>query len=194
MRKIPTVFERDFDNKAQITPKPHPDCDWVFRGEGVATRKYDGTCCLVRDGKLYKRREVKVSDKVPLPSPFGFEMTDWDETTRKAVGWVPVDPADPGDKWHCDALADDASVDQTGLADGTYELIGPKVQGNAERVAPHLLIAHAEAKQFSDVPTDFDALREWMEGKDIEGIVWHHPDGRMAKIKLKDFGLKRVQR
>ena len=24
---------------------------------------------------------------------------------------------------------------------------------------------------------------------DIEGIVWHHPDGRMAKIKRRDFGL-----
>jgi hypothetical protein len=26
--------------------------------------------------------------------------------------------------------------------------------------------------------------------KDIEGIVWHHPDGRMVKIKKKDFGYK----
>ena len=25
----------------------------------------------------------------------------------------------------------------------------------------------------------------------FEGIVFHHPDGRMAKIKLKDFGLYR---
>jgi hypothetical protein len=26
----------------------------------------------------------------------------------------------------------------------------------------------------------------------IEGIVWHHPDGRMAKLKLRDFGVKRA--
>jgi hypothetical protein len=26
---------------------------------------------------------------------------------------------------------------------------------------------------------------------DIEGLVFHHPDGRMAKIKLRDFGMKR---
>lgn len=24
----------------------------------------------------------------------------------------------------------------------------------------------------------------------IEGLVWHHDDGRMAKIKRRDFGLK----
>jgi hypothetical protein len=30
-----------------------------------------------------------------------------------------------------------------------------------------------------------------LAGKDIEGIVWHHSDGRMAKIKLRDFGHKR---
>lgn len=191
MKKIPTIFERDFDNKAAITPKPNPDADWVFRGEGVATRKYDGTCCLVRDGKLYKRREVKVSDTAPLPSPFGFELVGWDETTRKAVGWVPVDPDDPADKWHVDAVGT-ATVDETFLTDGTYELVGPKVQGNAERVAPHLLIAHDRAERIADVPTDFDELRVWLADKDIEGIVWHHPDGRMAKIKLRDFNLKRV--
>jgi hypothetical protein len=34
-------------------------------------------------------------------------------------------------------------------------------------------------------------LREWLLDRDIEGLVFHHPDGRMAKIKLRDFGLKR---
>lgn len=34
-------------------------------------------------------------------------------------------------------------------------------------------------------------LRSYLANKDIEGIVWHHPDGRMVKIKGKDFGLKR---
>lgn len=25
----------------------------------------------------------------------------------------------------------------------------------------------------------------------VEGVVWHHPDGRMVKIKTRDFGLTR---
>jgi hypothetical protein len=41
-------------------------------------------------------------------------------------------------------------------------------------------------------PLNFGGLRAWMEGRDIEGVVFHHADGRMAKIKLRDFGLKRA--
>lgn len=76
--------------------------------------------------------------------------------------------------------------------DGTYELVGPKVQANPEHYDAHLLIAHAEADTFPECPTDFDALKAWIADKDIEGIVWHHPDGRMGKIKKKDFGLART--
>ena len=43
-----------------------------------------------------------------------------------------------------------------------------------------------------DAPRTFDALRAFLaDHDDIEGIVWHHPDGRMVKIKGKDFGIKR---
>jgi hypothetical protein len=35
------------------------------------------------------------------------------------------------------------------------------------------------------------SLKAYLAYKDIEGIVWHHSDGRMVKIKGKDFGLKR---
>jgi hypothetical protein len=42
------------------------------------------------------------------------------------------------------------------------------------------------------VPVKFDELKRYFfEHDNIEGIVWHHPDGRMAKIKGKDFGIKR---
>ena len=36
----------------------------------------------------------------------------------------------------------------------------------------------------------FAEIREYLEHATIEGIVWHHPDGRMVKIKRKDFGFK----
>jgi hypothetical protein len=39
-----------------------------------------------------------------------------------------------------------------------------------------------------DCPSDFVGLREYLSGRDIEGVVWHHPDGRMAKLKGSDFG------
>jgi len=78
--------------------------------------------------------------------------------------------------------------------DGTYELLGPKVQGNPEHAQNSLLVCHGHGTAGnlgSDVPRTYDGLREWLAGKDIEGIVFHHDDGRMAKIKLRDFGLKR---
>ena len=40
-------------------------------------------------------------------------------------------------------------------------------------------------------PRDFAGLRQYLRLGAIEGIVWHHPDGRMVKIKAKDFGFRR---
>jgi hypothetical protein len=37
----------------------------------------------------------------------------------------------------------------------------------------------------------FDGLRAWLAERDIEGLVFHHSDGRMAKIRKADFGLAR---
>lgn len=180
MKKIPTIFKRNLEKLSQILNEPHPDCDWVFKGEGIATRKYDGTCCLIKRGQLYKRREVKKGK----PIPDDFVEADYASITEKRVGWVPIVVAE--DKWHWEALRN------TGfLQDGAYELIGPKVQGNPEKCEHHILVPHRNTQQFPDVPTDFLQLGVWLKNKDIEGIVWHHRDGRMAKIKKKDFGLKR---
>jgi len=42
MKKIPTIFKRNPDRMQEIMPEQHPDCGWVFDGEGAPTRKYDG--------------------------------------------------------------------------------------------------------------------------------------------------------
>lgn len=182
MKKTPTIFERDWDgDRSRVVDQPHPDCGWVFAGEGWPTRKIDGTCCMVRDGKLYKRRELKKGETPPAD----FEIADVDQETGKTVGWVPVGDG-PEDARHREALEMWAS-----LENGTYELVGPKVQGNPENYQFHELVAHRNLQLNEDVPRTFDGLREWLTGRDIEGLVFHHPDGRMGKIKLRDFGLKR---
>lgn len=182
MKKVPTLFERDWDgDRSRVLNVPHPDCAWVFAG-GVATRKIDGTCCLIRGGLLYKRRELR---KGEAPPPL-FEIAEHDAETGKTVGWLPVEPSSPSDRYHAEAFG---SGD---LSDGTYELVGPKVQGNPERYDKHTLVPHSSLEFPDQPPRDFDGIREWLRGKDVEGIVWHHPDGRMAKIKGRDFGLKRT--
>jgi hypothetical protein len=183
MKKIPTVFERDWNgDRSRIVNQVHKDCGWVLAGEGSATRKLDGTCCMVRGHTLYKRRELRKGE----PEPYGFERADFDEETGKTVGWVLVSVDDPADRWHREAYAELGHV----FPDGTYELIGPKVQGNPEHCLGHQLVRHGDIME-DDVPRTFEGLRDWLSTQDIEGIVFHHPDGRMAKIKLRDFGLKR---
>ena len=183
MNKIPTMFERDWSgDRSRVLDQIHAGCEWAAAGEGVATRKIDGACTMVRSGVLYKRRELREGDAVPAD----FERVGFDEETKKSVGWVPVGEG-PEDKWFREAF-------NPGLPDGTYELVGPKVQGNPEHYESHRLVSHQETGLFEDAPRTFDELRAWMIGRDIEGIVFHHSDGRMAKIKLRDFGIKREQK
>lgn len=186
MKKIPTLFDRDWNgDRSRVVDRVHEDCGWVIAGEGVATRKLDGTCCLVRDGRLYKRRELRDGDDVPRD----FEEADHDAETRKTVGWMPVGDG-PEDRYHREAFAELTRADRPPYPDGTYELIGPKVQGNVEGVTDHRLIPHCYCEPI-EAPRTFNGLRSFFADKNIEGLVWHHPDGRMAKIKLRDFGIKR---
>lgn len=56
MKKIPTLFEREFENHriVRILPNVSPDLAWVMAGEGVATIKWDGACCAVINGVFTK--------------------------------------------------------------------------------------------------------------------------------------------
>jgi hypothetical protein len=197
VQKIPTLFERDWDHPKRIVlNKVTPGCEWVLNGEGVATQKLDGTCCLIRDGKLYKRRELAI--KVPgagsheeYTVPDGFELVDTDEKTGKRIGWVPCTQGAPEDRWHWEGFRNLLSHLLITPSDGTYELVGPRIQGNPEGFTEHRLLSHDRTRQFPDAPRDFDGLREWLPHQDIEGLVFHHPDGGMAKIKVRDFGYKR---
>jgi Family of unknown function (DUF5565) len=188
MKKIPTVFERDWNGEpSMVVDKVTEGCEWVLAGEGIATRKFDGSCCLIRDGKLYKRREIRAGQVPPL----NFEQVDADLTTGKRVGWVPVGDG-PEDRWHRNAFLDDPAFRPGERPDGTYELLGPKINGNPERSETHFLVRHGAIEVVVHERT-FENIRLFLTALDMEGIVFHHPDGRMAKIKGRDFGLKRAR-
>ena len=143
MKEIPTLFERDWEDRSRVVDKPHPDCAWVLAGEGTATRKVDGTSFVMRNGKLFKRRIL--NDGADTPPGLIGEGTDAE--TEQSVGWVPV--------------------------------------GDGPEDVPQVL---------EGAPRTFARLREWLATQDVEGIVFHHPDGRMAQVTLRDFGLKRLPR
>lgn len=180
MKKIPTLFVRDFDNNPKyVINEVTPGCEWVIDGEGVATRKWDGTCVMMSDdGSWYARREVKAGKEAPPR----FIVEEVDETTGKAVGWEPMEQSGFA-KFHHEALLYDPG---RLYEPGTYELIGPKINGNPEGYAFHFLMEHDTSERI-DVPRDFDGLAAWMSHTDVEGIVWHHEDGRMVKLKHRDF-------
>lgn len=188
MKKIPTLFIRDWEgNKSLVTKEINPEAAWVIAGEGVPMVKLDGTACMVLDGKLYKRYDAK-NGKTP-PEDF-VSADDPDEVTGHWPGWVPVGEKD---KWHLEAW----ERDKDNLPDGTYELVGPKIQGNPEGWEQHTLINHRDEEmlRLSDhFPRSYESLYEFLDGMAIEGIVWQHSDGRMAKLKLSDLGLKRAER
>lgn len=184
MKKIPTVFRRDPDDMRRVTREVHPECQWVLDGEGVATVKYDGTCVMKDgDGRWWARREVKPGKRTPP----NFQPVMTDDATGKTVGWEPIEQSAFA-KYHAEALTEtDSVIAQRGFPAGTYELVGPKVNGNPERVEDHQLYMHEAAAKLFDVPRDYDGLAAYLPPLDFEGIVWHHPDGRMAKLKRKDF-------
>lgn len=193
MQKIPTLFVRDPEDMSRVIDEVNPACQWVLDGEGVATRKYDGTCVMLdEDGRWWARREVKPGKAAPAH----FEPISTDPNTGKTVGWEPIEQSSFA-KFHAEALeplAEFGALTGAAMSPGTFELVGPKINGNPERAEYHRLEPHANAERIDwdddrDV-TPFESLRDmvlWLADDGIEGVVWHHPDGRMAKLKGRDF-------
>ena len=184
MKKIPSRFQRNYDGDRQVRDEAVPGSEWVLAGEGIATVKWDGTACMVRDGALFKRYDRKKNKKGNMkPAPDGWEACEPEpnEHTGHWPGWVPV--GDGSEDKHLRA------VDVTHLSDGTYELVGPKFQGNPHKYKQSTLIRHGNHQLVVTLCT-FEKIQTYLaDDQSIEGIVWHHPDGRMVKIKRRDFGL-----
>ena len=86
MEKIPTVFERDWDNDpGRVLDQVVPGCEWVLAGEGVPTKKYDGICVMYDGDKWWARRQVKEGKEAPP----GFRPIAHDHKTLEGVGGHP---------------------------------------------------------------------------------------------------------
>ena len=194
--------------------KVNPEAAWVLASEGIATRKRDGTACLLRDGVISRRYAMKPgrtvdsrwiaaqdpqflcdvcrwSGDVSIDQAQDFGSPKWNDIPCPGCGaptrfnhwpgWLPCDPSRAEDRWHYAAALP--------IEDGTYELCGPKVNGNPERLERHAYFRHG-AEVLANVPRHFGGIRDYLDATPIEGIVWHHPDGRYAKIKARDLGIR----
>lgn len=189
MKKIPTLFVREFENHGVKSIRPEltsEDLRWVLDGKGVATVKYDGACCAVIDGKFYRRYDAKKGKKPPEDAvPCG----DPDPVTGHWPHWVPVKDNDPDSKWFLAAKADrEANEEGLLLEDGTYEAIGPHFQGNPYKLEVDTLVRHGI--DCISVERTFDGIRDYLEHHKIEGIVFWKDGIPWCKIKRTDFGFE----
>ena len=187
MKKIPTLFERLYENHrvVGITQNVTTGMEWVLSGDGEATIKVDGSCCAVINGELYKRYDAKKGKKAPAGA---IPCCDPDPFTGHWPHWVKVDESNPGDKWFVEAFryTDDAAP--ATLHDGTYEAIGPHFQGNPYGLSNDVLYRHG--CQIVDVPRSFGGIKQYLSDHNIEGIVFWKDGEPQCKIKRSDFGMK----
>lgn len=190
MKKISTLFKKNPENLGLVINEINPENKWVFDGFGIATRKYDGTAVMLKDGWLYKRYDVKHGRQVP---PHAIPCQEPDEITGHWPHWVQVDSENPADKYIFEAFCNLGIDHCDSIHNGTYEAIGEKINGNREKIKGHAMVKHgAYVLNISDL--SFESLKTFLSNPEnnIEGIVFHHvSDGRMCKLRKSDFGIKR---
>lgn len=186
MRKILTIFDRNWDSNRKVNEKLIVDFDFE---NAIATEKLDGMNIrlTIRNGQVVRvekrRNPSKDQKKIGIVDPW----------------YVDAISTASEDKWIFDAVE---NTDLTKVPDGEWsaEAIGKNIQGNPLSLDGNQVFIFSlpewRAKiTFDTVPFTFDELHKFFEnqksliGNDvpIEGIVWHHPNGDMVKIKRKDF-------
>lgn len=190
MKKIPTIFDRDWEGNRGVIDKPTEGCEWVFNGEGIATEKIDGTNIKIKikDGLIihvWKRknpnRQEKAEGKEPCYVDANREEPQDKHIFRAVNGWSSM-------------LKQERAYE---LPDGEYECeaYGGKIQGNSLESEPNLYFFKIRPNIYNCVPREYEKLKAYLSNlashfnitKLAEGIVFHHPFGMMAKIKRKDF-------
>jgi hypothetical protein len=187
MKKMTTLFKviyGGFSGK-EILPIVREENRWVFTQSDVkATRKYDGTACMIEDGRLYRRYDAKKGKKVPTGA---IPCCEADLITGHHPYWILCEKGNPRDSFHFEAFNKKES-----WKNGTYELCGEKVQGNPEKIKGHELILHGEIILYIPV-FNFGGFKHYLEDpkNDIEGIVFYGENGELCKLRKSDFGIKR---
>ena len=189
MKKIPTLFERVYENHKVIDVLPNvtDGMQWVLDGEGIATVKIDGSCCAIINGEFYKRYDAKKGKNPPVGA---IPCCKPDEITGHHPHWVKVDRYNPADKWFVEAYYTTSMWTNQGLklADGTYEAVGKHFQGNPYGYEEDMLVKHG--RKVVEVERTFEGIKKYLEENNIEGLVFWKDGEPKCKIKRTDFGFE----
>jgi hypothetical protein len=181
--KLESPFVRkEINGEFLVTPEIDPDYKWVFEDESVTCQeKLDGTnvSIVIEHGKI-----VRVFNRTN-------DMDLWSD--------CPV----------INAVRTSYNRGYCKFTDGQYfgEAIGEKIQSNRYKIQGNLwlpystyFVKHLTYKSWGKYPKDFETISNWFKeiiplyamskgDKDgfVEGVVFHHPDGRMAKLRKDMF-------
>lgn len=194
MPKLESPFVRELNEKGEylVTPQITPGYEWVFEDDKVmAIEKLHGT-------------------NVSIVIEGGVVTSIWNRTERipfinKPKKHIVEAILNSWERGYCDLLQDGQHFG---------EVIGPRVNGNPYKLDLHLWIPfstfaqnHLKFKSWGKYPKDFITISEWFKNLMplywvmkhgmkienekytgfIEGIVFTHPDGRMAKLRKDMF-------
>jgi hypothetical protein len=182
MKKIPTIFKRDFNNNGRITQEYAIDPELFSMA--TATEKIDGMNVRVTVRNHTAVRLEKRRNPSKLEKAKGIEEPWYIDASQSSE-----------DKWLQDSLS---NTDLSQISDGEWsgEAVGPNIQGNPLNLLTNRIVFFSlgQCPVFENVPTTYEELKVWLPQQNskygmgkIEGIVWHCSDGRMMKIKNKDF-------
>lgn len=188
MKKIPTLFVRPYlaEGDHTVAPFVTPGLEWVIEGEGVATLKWDGTAVYYDGTSWYKRYDAK-KGKVPPEGSIPCQEAP-DPVTGHWPHWAPIIWCDNSDK-HIKQAIQNSSCYELEPYDGvgTYEAIGPKIQGNPYNIHSHILRKHGEC-EIPYFPRNYEGMKEYLEHHCMEGVVFWKDGEPKCKIKRTDFG------
>lgn len=193
MRKMKSLFKREFENHKVVNclNEVEEGCEWVLAGEGYATEKLDGTCCLIKDNQIYRRYDYKPGRTLPKNAIPCQEKGD--PITGHFPHWVLCEESNPNDKYHILAfkklLEQRQLYGSSDLLEGTYELCGKHFQDNPYNLDYDVLLKHG-TNILNDVPRTYEGIKQYLKDHYIEGIVFYGDFDKMCKIKRTDFNFK----
>ena len=195
--KLECPFIREKNNKGEylVTDKINPGYEWCFDNPDVIVEE-----------KLHGTNVSIVIENGVVISVFN--RTERIPFINKGKRWIIEGILESYSRGYMDLLPDGQHFG---------ELIGEKVNGNPYNIKGHIWIPfntyakeHLKYNSWGKYPKDFKTISEWMEKNlmplyyvkcnglkltpngeyegFVEGIIFVHPDGRLAKLRRDMFG------
>lgn len=201
MQKIPTLFPKDSNDLSRVI-----EGSSLFPINQLTFRiKVDGTACYILNGqpyvrydaKLIKRKRGKViktltKEEVLLTLPDGaIPCQEPDEKSGHWPHWILLlnQP-----EYHGQRKGYETSKP---TQDGSYECVGPSINGNPHKEDYHSWVYHSSDKLVVELELSnsncFYELKKFMKDFPYEGLVAYKDGIPVAKIRRCDYGYAPIQ-